>query len=85
MKIQDRFNKISDKLGDRVIDGIERIITSSILATMEKHVIGSSFMPRGYKEPLKDRLCECPNPEDGTILDRKVYCAICKGVRRVVA
>lgn len=85
MNVKCKLEELSKRISNRLEDGLERIISSSILATMENKIVGGSFMPRGYREKPSDRLCKCPKPEDGTIIDRIVYCAICQGVIRVIS
>ena len=85
MSIKTKFKKVCNKLVDRLEDGCERVISSSVLATMEKRLIGGNYMPRGYKPKAKDRLCSCPKPVEGAMVDRIQYCGICQGVIEVVA
>ena len=90
MKIKERFEVLTEKLGLKLENGIERIINSHMLKRIEDGIIGDDYMPRGRKEATKtidvehtepyDRMCICPMRINGTVFEDKVYCAVCQGL-----
>lgn len=88
MDIKGRFNILTERLGIKLEEGIERVINSHLLKEMENRVIGDDFMPRKKKTPIptipkdehNDRMCNCPTPINGSVVDGIVYCAICQGI-----
>lgn len=95
MKIQGAIKRVTERMGDIIEEQAERIVNSSIMERIEEHMIGNDYMPRGTKRyavkkitiegDQSDRLCKCPEPIEGSIVNRIQYCAVCQGVMEVIS
>ncbi len=97
MHLKERFNKLCNTIGDKIEEGMERLVNSHTLKVMEDKVIGDDFMARAKKSyplrpvprdthiPASERLCLCEPYIEGTVVDGIQYCALCNGVVSLIS
>ncbi len=87
------MDRVTARMGDMVEELAEKVINSSLMTRIEEKIIGEDYMPKGrlivrrvtIEEETSDRLCKCPEPIEGSTVNRIVYCAVCQGVIEVIS